>query len=90
MKEAVSRKKDAHKAMCQDNIEENKWRYKSMKNKATKAMREKAKEVLTKIKICQNWMFMLVKALKTDSKEDEEGRCMKGSGGKLFQRERKR
>ena len=29
-KEAVSRKKDAHKVICQDNTEENK-RYKSMK-----------------------------------------------------------
>ena len=27
MKEAVSRKKDAHKAICQDNTEENKKRY---------------------------------------------------------------
>ena len=46
VKEAVSRKNDAHSAMCQDNIEENKWSYKSMKNKAKKAvlkaMREKA------------------------------------------------
>ena len=51
MKEAVSRKKDAHKAMCQNNTVENKRRYKSLKNKARKAvskeMREKAKEVLT-------------------------------------------
>ena len=34
MKEAVSRKKNAQKAMCQDNTEENK----SMKNKAKKAV----------------------------------------------------
>ena len=48
VKEAVSRKKDAHKAICQDNIKENKRRYKSMKNKAiSKAMRENAVEVLT-------------------------------------------
>ena len=32
MKEAVSKKKDAHKAMCQDNTDEDKGRYKSMKN----------------------------------------------------------
>ena len=47
MKEAVSRKKDAHRTMCQNNAEENKWRYKSWKNKGNKAvsdaMREKAK-----------------------------------------------
>ena len=34
MKEAVSGKNVSHKAMCQNNIEENKRRYKSMKNKA--------------------------------------------------------
>ena len=40
VKEAVSRKKDAHKAMCQKSTEENKRRYKSMKNKAvSKAIR---------------------------------------------------
>ena len=34
MKEAVSRKKDAPKAIGQDSTEENKRRYKSIKNKA--------------------------------------------------------
>ena len=33
VKEAVSRKKEAHKAMCQNSTEENKRRCKSMKNK---------------------------------------------------------
>ena len=51
VKEAVSRKKDAHKAMCQNNIEENENRHKSMKNKAkkavSKAMGEKADEAHT-------------------------------------------
>ena len=51
VKEAVSRKKEAHKAMCQNSSEENKRRYKSMKNKAKKAVfkavREKADEALT-------------------------------------------
>ena len=32
VKEAASRKKEAHKAMCQDSTEENKSRHKSMKN----------------------------------------------------------
>ena len=51
VKEADSRKKEAHKAMCHNNTEENKRRHKSMKNKAKKAvpkaMREKAEEALT-------------------------------------------
>ena len=33
MNEAISRKKDAHKAMCQNNTEENNRRHKSMKIK---------------------------------------------------------
>ena len=44
-----------HKAMCQSSAEENKKRYKSMKNKAkktvSKAMREKAEEALTELEI---------------------------------------
>ena len=48
---AVSRKKEALKAMCQNSTEENKRRYKSMNNKAnkavSKAIREKADEALT-------------------------------------------
>ena len=49
MKEVVSRKK-AHKAVCQNNTEENKRRHESMRNKAkkavSKAMREKAEAAL--------------------------------------------
>ena len=51
MMEAVSRKKDAHMAMCRNSTEENKRRYKSMKLKTkkavSKAMREKGEEALT-------------------------------------------
>ena len=54
MKEAVSRKKEAHKVMYQSSIEENKRMNKSMKNKAVlKAMIEKAEEALTEYKIAQ-------------------------------------
>ena len=38
MKEAVSRKKESHMAMCHNSIEENKRRYKSLINKANKAV----------------------------------------------------
>ena len=75
MKEAVSRKTDAHKAMCQDNTYENKRMYKSMKNKAmkaySKAIREKAEEALTELQNCPKWILTLVKELKTDNKEVE-------------------
>ena len=43
----ISRKKDAHMVKCQNSTEENKTRHKSMKNKARKAMREMAEDVLT-------------------------------------------
>ena len=91
MKEAVSRKK---KAMCQYSTEENKRRYKSMKNKAnkvvSKAMREKADEALTELQNCPYGMFRPVKGLKTDSKEVEGGRCMRGSDEKLCFSEKER
>ena len=48
VKGVVSRKEEVHKAMCPNSTEENKRRYNSMKNKAlSKAMREKAEDVLT-------------------------------------------
>ena len=69
MKEAVSRKNEAHKAMCQNSTEENKKRYKSMKNKAaSKIMMEKVEKAHTELQNCQNGMLRLVKQLKTDSK----------------------
>ena len=75
--------KEAHKAMCQNGTGENKRRNKSMNimqiKQASIAMREKAEEVLTDLQHCPNWMFRLVKGLKTDSKEVEGGRCMRGS-----------
>ena len=87
MKEVVTRKKEAHKAMCWNSTEEYKRRHKSMKNEAEKAvsraMREKAEEALTELQNCQYWMPRLVKGLKTDSKEVEGGRCIRGSDGKL-------
>ena len=64
MKEAVSCKKDAHNAMCQNSTEENKRRFESMKSKAkkavSKAMREKAEEVVSDLKNCPIGIFRLV------------------------------
>ena len=51
VKEAVSRKKDTHKATCRNTTEENKGKHTSMNNKerkvVSKAMRQKAEEALT-------------------------------------------
>ena len=38
VKEAVSMKKEAHKSMCRNSTEENKSKYKIMKNKAKNAV----------------------------------------------------
>ena len=60
VKEAVAKKKEAHKAMCQNSTEESKRRYDSMENKAvSKAMREKAEEALTELQNCPNEMCRL-------------------------------
>ena len=55
-----------------------------MENKAvSKAMRGKVEEALTELQNCPNGMFQIVKGLKTDSKEVEGGRYMRGSDRKL-------
>ena len=94
LKEPVSGIREVHKAMCQDSTEENKRRYKSMKNKAnkaaSKAMREKAEEALTELQNCPNRMLRLGKWLKADRKEVEGGRSMRGSDGKLCFSEKER
>ena len=52
-------------------------------------MREKAEDTLTNLKKCPNGMFRLVRGLKTDSKEVDGGRFLRGSDGKLcFSEER--
>ena len=53
-------------------------------------MREKAEEELTELRNFPRWMFRLVKGLKTDSKEGEGGRSMRGSDGKLCFSEKER
>ena len=58
-----------------------------MKNKSKKAIskeiREKAKDAITELQNYPHWMFRLVKGLKNNSEEVEEGRCMRGSDRKL-------
>ena len=58
--------------MCQNSTEENKRRYKSLKNKASKtaskAMREKVDEVLTELQNCPFRMPRSLIGLKSDSK----------------------
>ena len=53
------------------------------KKAVSMAMREKADEALTELDNSPYVIFMLLKGLKTDSKEIDGGRCMRGSDGKL-------
>ena len=46
VKEAVSRKKETHKTMCQNNAEEHKLMYKSLTNKAKKEVSKAKREGL--------------------------------------------
>ena len=58
-----------------------------MKNKGKKtvsnAMKFKVEEALPELQNCPNAMFRLVRGRKTNSEEVEQGRCMRGSDGKL-------
>ena len=85
VKEAISRKKYAYKAMCRNSTEGNRNRYEDMMKKAlmavSKAMREKAEGALTEF---QNGMFRFVGGLMTDGEEVEGIRCVRGGDGKLF------
>ena len=53
-------------------------------------MREKAEEVHTKLQNCSYEMLRQAKGLKTDSREVEGGRYMRGSDGKKCFREKER
>ena len=65
--------KAADKTMCRSSTEENKNRYKSMKNEAEnsflKATSEKADQPHAGFKNCPNVLFKLVSGLRIDSKE---------------------
>ena len=73
MKEAIARKKDAHKEMCKSGTEANKARYKKIKNQAkkvvAKALKEAAEQELRELSEHPNKMFKLVKSMKKDRKD---------------------
>ena len=60
--------------MCKNGTEENKRRYKSMKNKAKKSLTEKTEEALTELQNCSYVMLRLVRGQKLIAKNlKEEG-----------------
>ena len=60
------------------------------KKGVSKAVRVKAEEALTELHNYPYGMLRLVRGLKTDSKEGDGGRCMRGSDGKLCFSEKER
>ena len=88
VKEAIARKKDAHKEMCKSGKEANKARYiKNMKNRAKKVVAKAMKEVAEwdqrKLSEYLIKVFKFVKSMKRDGKDVEGGRCMRGSDVRL-------
>ena len=87
MKEAIQQKKVAYNKMCKNQSEENKAKYKNIKNRTKKvvanAMRKEAEKELTKSNKKPNNIFTLVKFMKKDGKDIERDRCMIGKDGRL-------
>ena len=87
VKEAIARKKDAHKEKCKSGTEANKARNKNMKNRAkkmvAKAMKEAAEQEPRKLSEYPNKVFKLVKSMEKDGKVVDGGRCMRGSDRRL-------
>ena len=82
VKEAIARKKDAHKEMHESGTDATKAIYKNMKNQAkkvvAKAMKDAAERELRGLSEHPNKMSM-----KKDGKDVEGGRCMRGSDCRL-------
>ena len=84
VKKAIQQKKVAYKKMCENRSEDNKARYKNIRNRTKKvdanSMRKEAKKELTKLNEKPNNIFTLVMFMKKDIKVD---RCMRRKDGRL-------
>ena len=73
--------------MCKNRSEENKARYKNIKdrikNAVANSMMKEAEKESTKLNEKPNNMFTLVKFMKKDGKGIKEGRCMRGKDRRL-------
>ena len=91
MKEAIARKKVAHKEICKSGTEANKARYKNMKNQAKKVVAKAMKEFAEgELSEHPNKVFNLVKSLKKDGKDVEGGRFSGKDIGKVWKGHRER
>ena len=86
----------AYKKVCENRLEENKAKYKNIKNRTKKvvanSMRKEAKKELAKLNKKPNNIFTLVKFMKKDGKDIEGGRCMREKDRRLgfSEKDRKR
>ena len=75
MKEPIQPKKAAYKKICKNQSDENKARYKNIKNRTKKvvanSMRKGAEKELTKLNNKPNNIFPLVNFMKKDEKDIE-------------------
>ena len=73
VKEAIQQKKVAYKKMCKNRSEENKSKYKNIKNRTEKvvanSMRKETQKELAKLNKKLNNIFTLVKFIKKDGKD---------------------
>ena len=73
--------------MCKNQSEENKAKYQNIKNRTKKvlanSMRKEAETEITKLNKKLNNNFTLVKFLKKNGKDIEEGGCMRRKDGRL-------
>ena len=73
--------------MCKNRLEENKARYKNVKNRTKEvvanSMRKEAEKELTKLNKKTNHIFILVKFLKKDGKDTKSGRCVRRKDRRL-------
>ena len=73
--------------MCKNRLEENKARYKNIKNRTKKvvanSMKKEAEEEVTKLNKKPNNVFTLVKFIKSDGKDIKGDRCTRGKDRRL-------
>ena len=79
VKKAIQQNKVAYKKMCKNRLEENKAKYKNIKNRTKKMVanstKKEAEKELTKLKKKPQNIFTPVKFIKPDGKDIEGGRC---------------
>ena len=87
VKDTIARKKPAFKELCRFPSEENKTRYKRIRNQTRKifvrAMRMEANQELNNLYQNSNSVFYFLRKMKKEGKNVKGGRCLRGRDGRL-------